>query len=167
MNSGYKVLSLLLIILVFSIIAAEAQERETAIITMDELIKFMHVINNLEVSINQHEWAIVYTGFIDSAFTDTLKEGDEWKNLFWLGRLFYPEYIADTPEASIKRANSITSLKHFISDIKVFKEAGCNFYIIFKGVRIIDFELGRKYIPMEMQFCYTGEKTWVLKVPPE
>ncbi len=157
--SGLIILALLSLIIAP---AATAQEREIAIIPMEEMMKLISLLDNLEVSIVQHEWVIIKNAFLDPAYVNSLGSPDAWKDLRWLAELIYPQDIPETPAENTARANSIKVVKHFISEINVFKEPGCVFLVNFKGVRSLEFDLGKKFIPFDIQFCQKDDGSWLL-----
>jgi hypothetical protein len=131
---------------------------------MTELTRLFNLMNNLELSVAKHEWSVIFSAFLDPAYSDILKAGNKWQDLEWVSKAFYPDFAPATPEESQKRANSITTLKHFLSDVKVYKQEGCDFYIILAGIRTIEFDLGKKYIPFETGFCLKNNN-WLIQIP--
>jgi hypothetical protein len=157
-----------LIILALMVLASTVlpQGRETAIIPKEDIMTLFSILNDMEMSIAQHSWAKVLNTFLDSTYSASLKEGDKWKDFEWVADLFYPEDKGTTPKENTDRANSITSFKHFISEVSVFKEPGCDFLIVLKVVRTIEFDLGKRFIAGELNFC-KSHNAWLLKKPAQ
>ena len=152
LNKAVSGLIFITIIVIIYVPAGFCQERETTIIQKEEIFKLLRLFNNLENLVVEHNWALVFNSFLEPAYADTLKNGDKWKELHWIAKAFYPDFTSATAEESISRANSITTLSHLISSMKVFKQEGCSYYIILEGIRTIEFDQGKKYIPFKTDF---------------
>jgi hypothetical protein len=124
----------------------------------------MQVISNLEESVAAHEWEIIINAYFEESFSASWKANDRWTTLEWMADVFYKDDKPAKPADCVELANSITSFKHFLSEIKVYEDPLCEFLVKVKGVRIIEFKPGKKYIPIEISFC-KRQTAWLIRYP--
>lgn len=156
-----------ILIILFSIFASQVfpQSPEKGIISMPDLSVLLNLLSNVEDAIVKHQWDILFNSLLPPEFTSQYRPNDRWKNLEWVGRILYPDVPLANVNECMQVANSITTIKLFISDIIIYKDPACDFRAEIKGVRIIDFLPGKKYIPVDMFFCKKGN-AWLLEVTP-
>jgi hypothetical protein len=164
-NTGKKFFTILIIFIITAFSHINSQTPERGIITMTDLTGLFQLLSNIEDSIVRHEWEIVFNSFLSPEFTAPYKANERWKSVEWMSLVFYPEIKPANPQESLEIANSIKAIKLFISDIIVYKVPSCDFTVEIKGVRIIDFLTGKRYIPVDMMFCKKND-LWILQVQP-
>lgn len=141
------------------------QSSEKGIISTPDLNVLLNLLANVEDLAVKHQWDLIFNSFLPPEYVNLYKAGDKWKNLEWVAPLFYPEEKPANPQECIEMANSIKSIKLYISDIMVYSSPPCDFRVQIKGVRIIDFKPGKKYIPVDAFFCRKGNN-WLLEIAP-
>jgi len=164
-KTGKKIFTILIIFIIVAFSHIFSQTPERGIITMTDLSGLLKLLSNIEDSVIRHEWDIVFNSFLSPEFSSLYKANERWKSAEWLALIFYPEIKPANPKESLEIANSIKAMKHFISDITVYKDTSCDFAVEIKGVRTIDFLPGKKYIPVDMRFCKKGD-LWILQMQP-
>lgn len=137
-----------------------SQDMEKAIIPLQDLTQFIGVFTSFEETIVNHTWDVLFSAYFHKSYRDKWMENERWKNLEWIAPLFYPEDVP-AADAAKTRADSITSIGHFISDMAVFKNPDCIYVLKIEGVRKIEFDVGKKYIPFSMSFCFKDD-LWLL-----
>jgi hypothetical protein len=156
------------ILIMFCVICSSqvfSQSLEKGIISMPDLTVLLNLLSAIDDAAVKHQWDLIFSSFLPPEFTNQYKAGDKWKNLEWVAPIMYPEIKPANAQECIEVANSIKSIRLFISDIIVYKEASCDFKVEIKGVRIIDFLPGKKFIPVDTFFC-KKDNVWLLEVAP-